>query len=282
LAWAAAGCLLPALLAGAGCALLGGEFAPAVATPEMAAQALESRWAPFEAERLHYVASGVAGGPRVLFVHGSPGTWEAWREYLRDPELARQTRLLAPDRPGFGGSARGRAEGSLGRQAAALAAVLAHEGGPPALVVGHSLGGPIAARLAIDRPDLVRGLLLVAPSIDPALEERRWFNVVGSLRAVQWFLPVDWITSNREIWPLRAELERLAPRLAEIRVPVVVVQGEKDELVPAANAEFVARRFTAAVVEVERVPELGHFLLWQRPRLVLDAIARLLAADSRG
>jgi len=61
-------------------------------------------------------------------------------------------------------------------------------------------------------------------------------------------------------------------------VPVVVVQGEKDELVPAANAEFVARRFTAAVVEVERVPELGHFLLWQRPRLVLDAIARLLAA----
>jgi pimeloyl-ACP methyl ester carboxylesterase len=259
--------------------VLGGEFAPAVATPEMAAAALESRWAPLESKRIHYVAAGRAGAPPLLLVHGSPGTWEAWGGYLRDPELRDQARLLAVDRPGFGGTARGRAEPSLARQAAALAAVLAAEGGGPAVVAGHSLGGPIAVRLAVDRPELVRALVLVAPSIDPALEERRWFHHAGSWRAVQWFLPVDWITSNREIWPLRDELAALAARLGEVRVPVTVIQGEADELVPAANADFVARAFAAAPVAVERHPELGHFLLWQRPELVRRALLASLAAS---
>ena len=258
--------------------MLAEGFAPAVATPEMARQALASRWAPgADGLRVHYVAAGNLAAPRrVLFVHGSPGTWEAWRGYLTDAGLARDAALFAVDRPGFGGTARGRAEGSLERQAAALAAVLDREGGRPAVIAGHSLGGPIAARLAIDRPDLVHGLLLVAPSIDPELEKRRWFNVAGSLRVVQWFLGVDWIASNREIWPLRDELAAMAPRLGEIRAPVVVIQGEKDELVDPANADFVARTFTGATVEVERFPEHGHFLLWQRPELVRAPLARLL------
>lgn len=279
LAWGAGGCLALALLAAAGCAVLGGEFAPRVATPEMAAEALASRWVEVDGGRIHYVAAGRPGAPPLLLAHGSPGTWEAWRGYLRDPELRNRARLLAPDRPGFGGSARGRAEGSLARQAAALAAVLTAEGGGPAVVAGHSLGGPIAARLAVDRPELVRALVLVAPSIDPALEERRWFNHAGSWRVVQWFLPVDWITSNREIWPLRDELVALAARLGEVRVPVVVIQGEADELVPAANADFVARAFTAAPVTVERHPELGHFLLWQRPELVRRALLAALGGS---
>jgi pimeloyl-ACP methyl ester carboxylesterase len=279
-AWlfAGAGCLTLGLLVAVGCSLLSDGFAPSVATPEMARQALASRWAPLPGGgRVHYVAAGESASPRrVLFVHGSPGTWEAWRIFLTHDDLAGNAALFALDRPGFGGTDRGRAEGSLARQAAALAAVLDQEGGGPAVIAGHSLGGPIAARLALDRPELVSGLLLVAPSIDPESEERRWFNVAGSLRVVQWFLPVDWIASNREIWPLKRELAEIAPRLAEIRAPVVVLQGEKDELVDPANADFVGRAFTGASVEIERFPDLGHFLLWQRPDLVRAALARLL------
>lgn len=280
--------LLAALLVGVGgCSILGSsQFEPAVATPGMAAQGLVSRWAelpgePVPAEKIHYVASGPVGAPPVLFVHGSPGTWEAWRGYLTDPALAGRARLLAPDRPGFGGSSRGRAEGSLDDQARALVAVLDADGArAPAVVVGHSLGGPVAAALAVAAPERVAALLLVAPSIDPDLERRRWFNVVGSWRAVQLLLPVDWITSNREIWPLRGELAALAPRLAEVRCPVVVVQGGADKLVPAANDEFVERAFTAAPVRVDRYPELGHFLLWQQPEIVRQALAGLLAGAS--
>lgn len=282
--WAGGGLALVATVGIGGCSMLGPEFEPEVASPAMARRALESRFvAGTDGQRIHYVvaAGGEAapGAPAVVFVHGSPGTWEAWSRYLGDPELRARALLLALDRPGFGASSRGRAEPSLERQADAVARVLAAEGAARAVVVGHSLGGPVAARLAVDAPGRVAGLVLFAPSIDPALERRRWYNVAGSLRVVQWLLPVDWITSNREIWPLRAELEALAPRLAAITAPTLVVQGGRDELVPAANADFLERRLRPEVVEVRRIPDAGHFFVWQAydpaRDAVLDALGRV-------
>jgi pimeloyl-ACP methyl ester carboxylesterase len=145
-----------------------------------------------------------------------------------------------------------------------------------AIVVGHSLGGPIAARLALDRPALARGLALVAPSIDPELEGRRWFNVAGSWRVVQWFLPVDWTTSNREIWWLRRELELLAPGLESLAAPTIVIQGGRDDLVDPANADYVERRFRSAPLEIRRLPDAGHFVVWEDPAPIRRAIEELL------
>jgi pimeloyl-ACP methyl ester carboxylesterase len=265
-----------AVLAVGGCSLLGPDFSPAVGTATMSRDSLESRFVALGETTVHYVASGDGDVP-ILFVHGSPGTWESWRGFLLESDLRRKGRLLAIDRIGFGGSSRGRAEGSLERQAQALAAVIEFEGGQPAIVVGHSLGGPIAARLAADRPELVAGLLFIAPSLDPGLERRRWFNVAGSLRVVQWFLPLDWVTSNREIWPLRTELEELRPSLAGIRVPSIVIQGGLDSLVPPGNADFAEREFAESVLEVRRMPEATHFVLWQDPLSVRSAIADLIS-----
>lgn len=262
------------------CSLLAPDFSPAVATDAMRAEGIESRHCAWplpggDLEELHYVVAG-DGPARVLFVHGSPGTWEAYRRFLDDPRLRGAARLLALDRPGFGGSGRGRADPSLERQAAATAAVLDAEPGGPAVVVGHSLGGPIAARLAVDRPDLVGALVLIAPSIDPALERHRWYNVAGSWRLVQLLLSVDMVTSNRELWPLRRELEALAPRLGEVACRTIVIQGERDELVPPANAEFAERALPPGSVEVRWVAGEGHFVLWTRPELTAEAVVESL------
>lgn len=259
----------------AGCSMLG-SFDPAVPTPEMVAAGLSGRTVETPGGPIYLVATPPRPGAAVVFVHGSPGTWEAFRRWLDDPDLAARARLVAVDRPGFGHSGRGRAVASLAEQARRIDAALAALGVERAILVSHSLGGPVTARLAIDAPARVAGLLLIAPSIDPALERRRWFNVAGSLRVVQWFLPVDWIVSNREIWPLRRELEALAPRLAEVRVPTLVLQGDADELVPPANADFVARAFTGAPVELRKIAGAGHFLLWQQPELVERAVLALL------
>lgn len=274
---------LLALLALVGaCSLFGPSFAPAIDTAAMRSSRLASRFVEGRAGPIHFVTAGREDrrAPRVLFVHGSPGTWEAWRIWLEDPALRGRARLIALDRPGFGGSSRGRAEPSLAAQAEAAAAVLRADGGGAALVVGHSLGGPIAARLAVDSPELVRGLLLIAPSVDPELERRRWYNVAGSWRAVQLLLPVDWVVSNRELWPLRGELEALAPEWRRIRCPMFVLQGLDDRLVPPANADFVERLVPPDRLEVIRVAEAGHFLLWQRPALVRDALLARLAEPS--
>ena len=124
------------------------------------------------------------------------------------------------------------------------------------------------------------GLLLVAPSIDPALEKRRWYNVAGATLVVQWFLPIDWITSNRELRPLKRELEEILPRWAELSCPTVVVQGEEDDLVPAANAKFAEERVVRGL-DVRRYPGMGHFLLWQRPETVTEPLLELLGIDRR-
>jgi len=269
----------------AGCSLLGGSFKPVVATPEMARAGLESRFAELAnrktggALRIHYVVAGDASRPAVLFVHGSPGTWEAWRGYLESPELRGRARLLALDRPGFGASARGHAEVALARQAEACVAVLDAERVRRAIVVGHSLGGPIAAELAADHPERVAGLVLVAPSIDPGLERHRWFNVAGSMMAVQWFLPIDFITSNREIWPLRPQLRALEPRLAHLPMPTIVLQGERDTLVSPANADYAEHAFPAGRVDVRRLPGATHFVVWQDPAVVERAILDLLVGN---
>jgi len=274
------GCLSAVGLVAA-CTVLAPSFAPTVDTDQMRRERLESRFIELGGRQIHYVSTGRddLGAPRILFIHGSPGTWEAWRVWLEDGDLRQRARLLALDRPGFGGSGRGSAEPSLSGQAAAAAAVLRAEGTRPALVVGHSLGGPIAIRLALDAPELVADLVLLAPSIDPDLERRRWFNVAGSWRLVQLFLPIDWVVSNRELWPLRSELETLRRDLPRLRAPALLLQGLDDRLVPAANADFAEAMLPPNRLEVRRYPGAGHFLLWQRPGLVRDALLERLDAE---
>ena len=266
-----------ALLLLARCATL-----PPIPPPRPAAELAAAGFSAGTAEALgravHWIAAGRGAGPAVLFVHGSPGDWRAYESLLADPGLRAAARLVAFDRPGFGATGGG-ALPRLADQAAVAALVLASAApGARAVVVGHSLGGPIAARLAVDRPDLVAGLLLVAPSIDPALERHRWYNVAGAMRVVQWFLPREWIASNREIWPLRAELADMAPRLAGLRVPATVIQGTEDDLVDPGNAAFVARAMTGTPVRRVDVPQEGHFVLWTRGDLVRAEIGRLLDA----
>ena len=99
--------------------------------------------------------------------------------------------------------------------------------------------------------------MLVAPSIDPALEVHRWYNDLASWRVVEWLLPPDMVTSNRELWPLQAELEKLSPRWREIRVPVIVIQGGEDGLVDPANADFAERMLVDAPVEIPASPASG-------------------------
>lgn len=271
------------LAAVAACAALR-PFPPVLDSPEMRAHGLASRFVPTAEGRMHLVESGPRdpASPRVLFVHGSPGTWDAWRRWLEEPELAQRAHLLAVDRLGYGASQRGHAVASLALQARALADVLTAAPGPPAIIVGHSLGGPIAVRLAMDRPDLVAGLVLIAPSIDPDLERHHWYNVAGAARVVQWFLPIDWIVSNRELWPLRRELREMWSRWPGVRCRTIVIQGTADDLVPPANADFAARMLPADQVEVRRFDHIGHFILWQRPELVRQAIEDLLPRPASG
>ncbi len=71
---------------------------------------------------------------------------------------------------------------------------------------------------------------------------------------------------------MKGELEQMLPLWQTLRVPITVIQGEADQLVPAANAAFVKKQAVNAPLQIIMVPQMNHFIPWERPILIRDAI----------
>ena len=106
-----------------------------------------------------------SGDRAIILVHGTPGSASAWERYLEHPVA--NARMIAIDRLGFGRSAKGGVERSIGEHARCLEPLLGEPGEPPAILVGHSLGGPIVAWAAAEFPERVAGIVIIAGALDP-------------------------------------------------------------------------------------------------------------------
>jgi pimeloyl-ACP methyl ester carboxylesterase len=226
---------------------------------------------------IHYVKTGDETKPLVVFIHGSPGSLSAFIHFLADTSLVHRTELISTDRPGFGYSNFGNGVGSLHDQCEILRPLLEkHKDNRPLILVGHSLGGPLIARMAIEYPNLVDGLIIVAGSIDPELEPNEtWFRAPLATPFLSWVLPRSLRASNEEIYHLKPELEKMLPLWADIKCPVIVIQGKKDSLVPAANADFARKMLVNAPVEFVLIDDMDHFVPWSNPELIHQAILTL-------
>ena len=126
--------------------------------------------------KVHVIQQGETGTP-VLMIHGASANAREFTWTL-GPRLEDDYRLLMADRPGHGYSQRPDDASELGVQAAQMAGVLdALAPGEKAVLVGHSFGGAVALRVALDRPDLVKGLVLLAPvTHDWGGGGQAWYN----------------------------------------------------------------------------------------------------------
>lgn len=231
---------------------------------------------------IHYAEIGADSLPVAFFVHGSPGSWSAWVDFFKDDTLLRAVRMIAVDRPGFGHtSGFGRGEPSLEKQAAYLKPVVeaAKKGGQKLILIGHSLGGPLIARMAMDYPALVDGLIFVAASNDPALEPHEWYRKPGNFFLVRWLIPRSLRASNQEIIGLKPELQRMLPLWKTIRQPAIVIQGTEDVLVAPGNGPFTRTRLTHSTrAELRMVAGMNHFVPWSHPWLIRAAILQQVGA----
>ncbi|MBX9726238.1 MAG: alpha/beta hydrolase [Rickettsiales bacterium] len=214
--------------------------------------------------------------PLVILIHGSPGDWRGWTDYLTDETLTAKAHLIAVDRPGFGSSGAGKVERSLAQQSKDVAPLLDRvQKGQRVILVGHSYGGPLAARMAIDYPKKVTDVIILAGSIDPALEETKWYQYPADWRLIRWAVPSVLTVTNQEIMALKEELTTMLPLWVNIRQRVTVIQGGKDDLVPAANADFAEEKLVnAASLSMIRLPETNHFLPWNQTALVKETIVK--------
>ena len=257
-------------LAAAGCAPAG-PAAPEAATDPFRSEVVVG--APLFAT-VSYLRSGDNRGARVILVHGTPGSATAWSDYVLSPPPG--VEVLALDRPGFGRSGPAGAMPSLADQAAAVLALMPVDG-RPVLLLGHSLGGPIVARVAADHPDRVAGLVLLAASLDPALEAIHPMQHVAAWALVKSLLPRALRNANAELMALKPELEALANDLPRITAKVVIVHGTLDDLVPVANVPFMQARLTGArCLNTMLLEGQNHFLPWNSEATVREAIRMAL------
>ncbi len=131
---------------------------------------------PVDGHDVHVLTAGTSGPP-VLMIHGASANAREFSWTLA-PRLASDHRVFMADRPGQGYSARPPGGHRLGVQARQMAGVLeALAPDEPAVVVGHSFGGAVALRLALDHPGKVRALVLSAPvSHDWGGGGLAWYN----------------------------------------------------------------------------------------------------------
>ncbi len=235
-------------------------------------------WRRWEAEPDAAAPVLLHGRRPVIFVHGTPGSAGAFAGYLRRRDLVDRFLLISIDRPGFGLTRPKRAEPALQRQAAAITGLLAAlpADTPPAVLVGHSLGGPIIAAAAARAPARIGGLVVLAGAFDPAFERVHPLQYLGEAPPFVWLLSRSLRNANRELIPLKGELERLRPALMRLHQPVLVLHGTRDRLVPYGNVAYLmhmAKRVPR--FEVRPLAGFDHFIPWTAPDAVAEAIREM-------
>ena len=224
--------------------------------------------------QIRFAWAGDSNRRPLIFVHGSPGGWEGWAHFLLDENLQKKFHIMAIDRPGYGGSGHGDSETSLDRQADEVAALIdQNHSGLPAILVGHSFGGPVVARVAMALPDRIAGVIFVASSVDPSLEKTKWFQYPANWWPIKYLIPADLRVCNEEILTLKVELEKMEKQWRQISAQVAVVQGMDDDLVPKENVDFILAHLEQKhLVSIQKIESLNHFVPWKRPDAILKAI----------
>src|SRR6516225_6527392 len=284
-------------------------FVAGFAVPEPSAieeaegQGLEARYIEAAGRRLRYLELGEGSGVPVLLVHGFGADLNTWM--FSQPPLAATRRTVALDLPGHGGSAKEVGAGDTEGLTDAVEGALEALGIDRVHLVGHSMGGALAALGALRRPGRVASLTLVAsaglgPEIngsfidgfirasrrreaaevlgllvdDPALVSRAMIEDVlrykrlDGVSAALAKIAEAWFAGGRQSLDLTG-------RIAALTMPVQLVWGRNDRIIPVAHAEAVANHLPVRILDAA-----GHLPHMEKAGEVVRLIDQFIGSVS--
>lgn len=265
----------------------------------------EERVTLADGRELNALVAGPGNGPKIVFVHGLGGSQATWQVALGD--LVEQYRVAAIDLPGHGASDKSD-PGSTDYGVAGLASAVVEGIGAlkagPTVIVGHSLGGAVALQIALERPDLVTGIVLINSAglgdeisaeltslmsgppgqatarallglfyADQRLVLDRGVDEMAQTQLADGAWTAQQAVANAAF---NGDAQRLSVRnrLGEVSQPVLIVWGAKDRVIPLSHAVDALHTFPDVALKV--LPAVGHVPQVEDASAVATAIDRFV------
>jgi pyruvate dehydrogenase E2 component (dihydrolipoamide acetyltransferase) len=263
-----------------------------------AAEAVTTRELEAGGMRLRYLDMGSGGGVPILLLHGFGADLNSWM--FTQPALAESHRTVALDLPGHGGSSKEVGVGDVDSLADTVEAALIGLGIERAHLVGHSMGGAVAAALAARRPERVATLTLIASAalgreinaafIDGFVRAARRRDMETVLRllvhdpALMSRTMVEDVLRYKRLDGVAAALETIArawfaggrqavdlvPAVTTLATPVQLIWGRDDKIIPVRDAEALTS------LPVHILDETGHLPHMEKSGTVNRLISRFI------
>lgn len=270
-----------------------------------AGTSLVARYVTVDSTRIRYIDTG--SGPAVVLIHGLAASMYSWRQTIL-PVARAGFRVIAFDNRGFGFSDKPSSGYTNQAYVDLLFGLLDSLGVKETVLVGHSMGGAIAAEAALTRPDRVRGLVLV----DAAGLSVRWpfmlrvahwpivgvlfdrlrgraatLGILKSLYGVpsrvtaeqvdQYYAPIAEPGFGRSLRGVLSQFrfDALTDRLGQLSTPTLVMWGTEDRLIPVAVGQAMADQIPGALLV--RFPGAGHAVPEESPEEFNQGLIAFLA-----
>jgi pyruvate dehydrogenase E2 component (dihydrolipoamide acetyltransferase) len=249
-----------------------------------------------DGRRLRFLKLGEAAGDPVVFLHGYGGDLNNW--LFNQEAVAEKATTYALDLPGHGGSSKDVGEGTVPALAVVVVGFMDAKGIGRAHLVGHSLGGAISLLLALEHPERAASATLVCPAglgPDISMEYINGFIEANRRKKMEPVLQmlvhdpgmvtgdmVEDVLKFKRLDGVDAALRKLRDailpggrqgaslrgRLAELRVPVRVVWGREDRIVPASHGEGLPSSVAVTILDsaghlahMEKAKEINEIIL---------------------
>ena len=298
-----------------GFAVLLGGAAVWAWTPDKSLDELEATYLRSKADyldvaglRLHVRDDGPRDAPVIILLHGLASSLHTWEPWAAD--LSAQYRVIRYDQPGFaltGPDPSG--DYSDDRGVAVLGALMDRLGVGEAVLAGNSMGGKIAWKFAAAHPERVRALVLISPDgfASPGFQYGKAPEVPMIMNLMTYVLPKAMLRASLE--PAYANPKRLTdktvdryydmliapgvrsaiidrmkqtilvdpvPLLKQVRCPVLLLWGEKDGMIPVANAQDYLKALPDA--RLSPLSDLGHVPFEEDPQTSLKPVRDFLSS----
>lgn len=240
---------------------------------------------------LYYYSSRQNGdkeSPAVVLIHGAGGTHMHWPYNLR---RLNNHRVFAPDLPGHGKSS-GLGKQSVEKYAETISAWMDAIGLDQALIVGHSMGGAIAQTLAVQRPEVVTGLVLIGTGARLEVNQDllyKFSTPSSTPAAIDMVIKWSWNNTKDEKLLKMVKEQMLAIRSAvvygdflacnnfdltgqveHIQAPTLIIVGENDKMTPLDLNKQLERKIPKAKMAV--ISEGGHMVMLEKPEAVAEEV----------